>query len=443
MCGGIEAFIGAMTNHPASAAVAEQACSALCNVAFSNEVNNAQVHALKGVEAVLSAMRLHASHVGVQEQGCSALCVLGFVRHGVLEESLAKQGVQSIVQAMQSHPSLARLAEQGCSALRLLSSQHVLRPTIDSSGAADAVVLAMRNHPLVEGGQEDGWAFLRKVAPEKERPPPEARDAAPSGEAEPLAPNASIEAVVDSMRASPQSAAVAERGCAALRNLAANNDVNSVRIAQYGGVLAVIAAMRSMPEHAKLLEQACGALRNLAFNDANQVSIAANGGIAVVTNAMRDHPNFPGVQEEGCGALRNLAFNDSNSVAIASSGGIVAVVKAMRAYVRVPGVRERLLPFHATLVSTSRGSRLRSDGPLHSATVAVSPLAAVPVTHAPVCSAASPSHLWGSEAGGWQRCCCASLSLSDIYSWPCACAPTVLGGGGGLWCAVEPRCDRN
>jgi hypothetical protein len=334
-----------------------------------------------------------------------------------LEESLAKQGVQSIVQAMQSHPSLARLAEQGCSALRLLSSQHVLRPTIDSSGAADAVVLAMRNHPLVEGVQEDGWAFLRKVAAEKERPSPEARDAVPSGEAEPLAPNASIEAVVDSMRASPQSIAVAERGCAALRNLAANNDVNSVRIAQYGGVLAVIAAMRSMPEHAKLLEQACGALRNLAFNDANQVSIAANGGIAVVTNAMRDHPNFPGVQEEGCGALRNLAFNDSNSVAIASSGGIVAVVKAMRAYVRVPGVREQLLPFHAWYPQAAHHGfvPMAHSTPRH---CGLSPIAPVPATHAAVHSAASPSRLWGSEAGGWQRCCCASLSLSDIYSRP-------------------------
>jgi hypothetical protein len=69
-------------------------------------------------------------------------------------------------------------------------------------------------------------------------------------------------------------------GCAALGNLACNNDTYRASIAAKHGIEAIVNAMTAHINESKVQECACGALRNLAANnDANCISIAAKHGI--------------------------------------------------------------------------------------------------------------------------------------------------------------------
>eukprot|EP00961_Rhodomonas_salina_P154271 2077765-Rhodomonas_salina.1 len=103
------------------------------------------------------------------------------------------------------------------------------------------------------------------------------------------------------MRGHPESAAVQEAGCGALRSLAFNAS-DQVGLAGMGGLEAVLEAMRGHPESAGVQE----------------------AGLRAVIDAMRGHPDSAGVQEVGCGALRNLSVDKDIRIKIAGMGGRLA-----------------------------------------------------------------------------------------------------------------------
>ena len=85
------------------------------------------------------------------------------------------------------------------------------------------------------------------------------------------------------------------------------NDVK-VLIAAAGGIVAVIRGMVRCEDHAGVQQYGCAALAELAFNnEENRVAIVAAGGIAAVTGAMgRRFEGDAGVQKYGRIALKNM-----------------------------------------------------------------------------------------------------------------------------------------
>ena len=73
--GGIPAVLSAMRNHRASAAVQEQGCGALWNIAHGtgNAENKESIGSNGGIADVITAMQTHAVVAAVQEYGCGAL----------------------------------------------------------------------------------------------------------------------------------------------------------------------------------------------------------------------------------------------------------------------------------------------------------------------------------------------------------------------------------
>jgi hypothetical protein len=71
-CGAIEAVVAALRAHPSSAAVQENGCTALRNLA-ANDANKVKAGGCGAIEAVVAALRAHPSSAAVQENGCTAL----------------------------------------------------------------------------------------------------------------------------------------------------------------------------------------------------------------------------------------------------------------------------------------------------------------------------------------------------------------------------------
>jgi hypothetical protein len=243
---------------------------------------------------------------------------------GACEES---QDCAGVVAVMRAEAGEARAQECGCQAVRGLmrGAWGEEKKKAPPPGCVEAVLAALARF----GGEdpqvaEQGCGAVRNLA---------ANDAA---NRKAIASAGGIAAVLSALRAHGGShAGVAVQGCGALRNLAFDAD-NRKAIGSEGGIAAVLSALRALGEsHARVAKQGCAALRNLAANDAdNQKSIESAGGIAAVMSALRAHSEVDAEMAlQVCGFLFNLAYdNTDNEKAIVSAGGIAAVVSALRAH---------------------------------------------------------------------------------------------------------------
>ena len=74
----------------------------------------------------------------------------------------------------------------------------------------------------------------------------------------------------------------------------------------------ILSAMKYHLDNAQVQHYGCAALQNLAMNDNNKVMIAETGGIPTIVSAMKYHSSNINVQHYGCAALGTLAVNDNN-----------------------------------------------------------------------------------------------------------------------------------
>ena len=81
-------------------------------------------------------------------------------------------------------------------------------------------------------------------------------------------------------------------------------------------------------------EKGCGALRNLAAgSEDRKTAVIAAGGLEAVLQAMGAHGGSAKVQENGCGALRNLALGSHDRQRIICElGGRAAIECAISAF---------------------------------------------------------------------------------------------------------------
>jgi hypothetical protein len=106
-----------------------------------------------------------------------------------------------------------------------------------------------------------------------------------------------------------------------------------VTVASKGGIEAVVGAMSDHGSSAAVQERGCAALVNLAANAENKVAVAAKGGIEAVVRAMSGHGSSAAVQGYGCWALHNIAWSDSGRQSqVREVGAVPLVQKAVAAF---------------------------------------------------------------------------------------------------------------
>ena len=102
-------------------------------------------------------------------------------------------------------------------------------------------------------------------------------------------------------------AEVAEKGCAALMNLANNNADNRKRIGEAGGIAMILSMMEQHGEsNATVAEEGCGALWLLACIADNKRKILAADGVSMVERMKSKWKRKKGVKKCANNALRRL-----------------------------------------------------------------------------------------------------------------------------------------
>lgn len=369
---GVEALTAAMQRHKFSAQLQQLACSALAHLAAVDEEAKRLIVRAKGVHLATNAMLRH--HVAVvQEKGCGLLCNLaaGSDGGGFKEAVIADQGLDAIKLSMLEHPKHAEVQAQGVLAIGNVAAGSLqCKHAVVRSQGAEAIVAAMRHfassarlvelgccalcnlaaddeaRPWSGGGGADGGAASRSP------PPPSSREAEGRETGELLArcrasilEAGGVEAVVAAMRGEWRTAAaVAEEGCAFLRNLAAGDTGCRKQLVSSGGVEAVVGAMRALPDEVELACEACLTIANLAAGDAHcaQAVLRCNG-VRAVLDAIKAHPAEPRLAARGAWALRNLAASEETAWVrrvLTEEDAIGEVVAAMGAHLSVEEVQQ-------------------------------------------------------------------------------------------------------
>ena len=173
--GAIETIVDALNSHPASAALQEQGCAALGNLAHAQPTNRARIVACGGPAAVVRGLSAHAHSEGVSWKGCAALWTLaaGEPAEGCHEAIGEAGGVEAVLSALRAHRRSEVVQEKGCGCLANLALSDVYQTQILEAGGLSLVVTALRAFPASAAVQEKGraalWNLRATASPEKKQ----------------------------------------------------------------------------------------------------------------------------------------------------------------------------------------------------------------------------------------------------------------------------------
>lgn len=110
-------------------------------------------------------------------------------------------------------------------------------------------------------------------------------------------------------------------------------------------------------------EQCCAAVRNIAANDDNQVKLGAIGACEALIKVMNIQIQNGNVMMTCCGAISNLAIQMDNKNRLGASGISSVIVKVLNIHIANPGVMEQCCRFN--LINTPVQFNIHTSLPLH------------------------------------------------------------------------------
>ena len=261
--------------------------------------------------------------VALFREQCRACAERALVGTSRLPCMIADGAPEAVLQGLRSHSTDADAVREACAALKALAGgddRKRMRPFCEAS--INVVRAALDAHPDNGDVALAGyWALAALVVHVHDKP----------------SVGATLQAA---MAGDPLNAALAEVGCATLKNAALGEDVNRSSALDNGALDSILEALRTHSGQAGVCEQACGALKNMCVLPACQAKVAEMGGIEDLLSVLGTHARSTGPCEQAVWALRILAFSPDNAAAIAEAGGIGLVVDTQKAHIGHAGVQE-------------------------------------------------------------------------------------------------------
>ena len=284
--GGITTILTLMREYPKSIFLQLYCCQALQNLAFDYSQNQLTIAEGGGITCIFNAMLRSPRIAELQEYGFMALRNLA--ANDENKEAIANnQGINNILSAMDRHSENATVQKNGCETLLNLAGNGRIKELIAEAGGITTILSAMMKHPKNAIVQEYGCAALWSLAWNN-------RNGAQywnqhNGSNSTTAKTA-ISVILIAMFSNPHSVNVQHYGCAALSNLAENNDENKVMIAEAEGITMILSAMETHIYNADVQHYGCEALFKLAReNEKNRRIIGEHNGIFRIISAVKNH----------------------------------------------------------------------------------------------------------------------------------------------------------
>ena len=327
--GSLEAVATAYAQHVDAAAATFQATRVLANMACGDRACKGAVLRCDGVSLVTTALAVHAADGAVVN--AAVACVANLAADDATRAAVTEaRGAQMVSDALARHRAAAEAGDVDWSAglathcARALANLGAGEPAslqeVQRCGAGEAVASCLRQHGA-DAMELAAWGcrLLANVSANE------------TGEAQLMRANAPM-LVAGLLSAHGGSASVQAEGLACLSNLAAAADpACRGAVVDAGGAAAAVAALEALPRVAPVCEQAMALLSNLARGDARcQAAALQARAPAVVVQRMRANVAATGVQRFGCRLLAALAGGTAASrEALVQAGALVAVCRGL------------------------------------------------------------------------------------------------------------------
>jgi len=151
-----------MEVHRESVEVAQQACRALEELAYSQHIRKHYVGS-KAIGKLVSLMGRHGKNADVQECACAAMWTLTDKNTSGL--IMKAGGIQKLLAAMKTHKKAAQVQEHACGALKeLAKTDDDCRSRIADSEGISGVLEAMKEHSQKEEVQKEACGVLWQLS---------------------------------------------------------------------------------------------------------------------------------------------------------------------------------------------------------------------------------------------------------------------------------------
>jgi hypothetical protein len=301
------------------------AAATMCGGDADDAAHEANIATAVG-EGVVSAVLAAARRMGAASADVTWQAVVLLWRLSRSETArvaiVAAGGVRTVVALMRRHPE-SHAVQVACG---VVLSFYILddAEVMADDGCIDAVLGSMRRCREVLVVQQIGCRNLRALC-----------DHEPNAAA--IARADGVATVLEAMRL--DDAAVLEAGMLALAGImhgSADSELPSAALRRVDAGAAVVAALRRHADDSALQRHGCDALFAIAdgAGDRDRKAVAVRGGgAAAVIAAMRHHSDDASVQDRGCCALHGFGNAAPDTCAtIVRAGGIDVVLAAMRRF---------------------------------------------------------------------------------------------------------------
>jgi hypothetical protein len=333
--GAVDAVVAALRAHGADLQLQATGFVALSNLLYCSSDNCIAASHAGAIEAAVAALRMHKANNQLILPVAASLC------HLLADErsrAFANRAdvLSSFVVVMRRHGSDADLLARGCQALFFVirGSSHDKQTLAGAAGAVEALVCALLAFPADMRIQDYGCAALRYLVADHQL------NAAKAGAC------GAVEAVTALLRLPGTNAHVLSSGCHALARLFGDNEVckkNLRRAVDAGAFDAVVTAVRSNCADAELATSGCLTLCSMLADGVCHQE--AGRGLAADTAAlvMRTHSQDANVQAAAVSFLGRLfMWLTSGSYRKSAWGGhevaLAAVLTALQSNAHVQQV---------------------------------------------------------------------------------------------------------
>lgn len=286
-----------------------------------------------GIRSTVLAICKHCDDGGVVDYGSQALTTIILVDNASIQDMVAAGIVEGIVSAMKSLTE-SNQEDGKVSALKMVRSitqNESNRTHLWKAGAVDAVIEMMKQSKESARTLSHAALVLSNLAFGNK----DIKDA--------VGNLGGITAITKGMSQHTEHQAMQARGSIALRNLCYNSEINQRVGGIDGAVEALVTAIQLQGDDREVVHQACVALTNLSnMSVDNRKRIVTAGGSMTLVKLMQRYTESTTVHDDCISIIRNIAAESKQAQEeIGESGGIASIVNALTHFNRVEKMCEK------------------------------------------------------------------------------------------------------
>jgi hypothetical protein len=324
--GGVQVVVQVLAAYPQNKGTVENSCYALSNFTYECEVNISLAVACRAIEEALAAVARYPTEGELIQFALALFCNLCYKNDGNKRRIVESGGARAIVQCILDNLNNQELLNPGFRCLGNLAFFAPNVPVIVREGGVQAIVAAMTLHSSSLDIVDMAIRVLSNLAADVDVESMKI-----------MSQEGAVQAVVEVALRHSDNLDLELASIACLCNLAKEHE-NSRMIVRQNGLEAVEKAMRALSFDLELSEKSVRLAQVLASNPANRDSLLASSIVQVLLDSLTWHKTSGEVASGVFAVVTSLSYSKEAANQLAQGFAIRSVLQSFYDFIRDPNV---------------------------------------------------------------------------------------------------------